>query len=829
MRNKNKGSSLITVVIIFSILITVGTALVSMTVGDYKMRTKESKRIENLYGSDSGLDVAYDIMVKTFDEAVKFGEFNARKLKIKAEKYSDESGLGPNVDSYKEAKNVLKRAISDIDKEHAKNHKNGTEKCSCKKEKNEAQEKFDEEVERLMEAEFQRCFKVFIKKDSDEVGSKEYIPDNVLGESICNHYYRNMKLEEENVGKDVVEKEDFSRINEVKFNEENSKPELFVCNNDKIDELKKITENDSEFTSIKNDFDGISYYSDNDNKGFHINVTSRFIDKGKNDNDVTKNNLRVLQTTYNIMVPDYKDIAFSDSTKKVQSNVSLNDKVMVVGRNMTVNQQNKIAIDGDIFVWGDTPKITNKVYDKYQGGINLKSCDIDFNGEVVTEKTFNIENDVKSNIYGNLYARNVYIGNLKGTPSENSSLTVKESKKENNKVNSEERGQVVIDNDITLKSKNTQVSIDNFYGINDKNIRYGECFHQSTEGTNERTSSSIIINGDEKSNIKINNKAYIMGVAHIDTDPEYQTGESTGVKGNYIAYATPLNNEENLKYYNPLQLLDEENISNKSKHFVDYWKDKLSDIKTGGIQLPNETYSVGAIVYKDKSGKIQVKDSNYRLDIDNKIKEKRLEYASKVYEMGKKLEKDLGERLYNTLGKPGKSDNPVNNLMELNNIPKDYDLESQKLNNEKAIFNKYSNKTIIIRGKNASSIYYNYESNVIADEEKIVLDADNREFNAFIAADGDVIIDGEVNFNGNIITKGNLIIQGNQEKNIKYDKELCDRIKASNDKLFYSVFGDYSDDENIDDDEPSLSNKDEIVVQYDLNKFIKTNIWRIIR
>ncbi|NFA43534.1 hypothetical protein EXM65_13335 [Clostridium botulinum] len=821
MRNKNKGSSLITVVIIFSILITVGTALVSMTVGDYKMRTKESKRIENLYGSDSGLDVAYDIMVKTFDEAVKFGEFNARKLKIKAEKYSEESGLGPNVDSYKKAKNVLKRAISDIDKDHAKNHKNGTGKCSCKKEKIEAQEKFDEEAERLTEAEFQRCFKVFIKKDSDEVGSKEYIPDNILGESICNHYYRNMKLEEENAGKDVVEKEDFSRINEVKFNEENSKPELFVCNNDKIDELKKITENDSEFTSIKNDFDGISYYSDNDNKGFHINVTSRFIDKGKNDNDVTKNNLRVLQTTYNIVVPDYKDIAFSDSTKKVQSNVSLNNKIMVVGRNMTVNQQNKIAIDGDIFVWGDTPEIANKVYDKYQGGINLKSCDIDFNGEVVTEKTFNIENDVKSNIYGNLYARNVYIGNLKGTQSENSSLAVKESKKENNKVNSEERGQVVIDNDITLKSKNTQVSIDNFYGINDKNIKYGECFNQSTEGTNERTSSSIIINGDEKSNIKINNKAYIMGVAHIDTDPEYQTGESTGVKGNYIAYATPLNNEENFKYYNPLQLLDEENILNKSKHFVNYWKDKLSDIKTGGIQLPDETYSVGAIVYKDKSGKIQVKDSNYRLDIDNKIKEKRLEYASKVYNMGKKVGMDWYDAPYDL-------PNPIDNIMDLKDIPTDYDLESQGLNNEKAIFNKENNKTIIIKGKNASSLYYD-DSNVIEQKDKIVINADNGELNAFIATNGDIIIDGEVNFNGNIITKGNLIIQGNEEKNIKYDKELCDRIKASNNKLFYAVFGYYSDDENIDDDEPSLSNKDEIVVQYDLNKFIKTNIWKIIR
>lgn len=97
MMKKNKGSSLITVVIIFSILITVGTALLSMTIGDYKMRTKESKRIENLYGSDSGLDVAYDIMIKTFDSATQFGDEEVKALKSK-----DGNPDSPNDTQYKE-------------------------------------------------------------------------------------------------------------------------------------------------------------------------------------------------------------------------------------------------------------------------------------------------------------------------------------------------------------------------------------------------------------------------------------------------------------------------------------------------------------------------------------------------------------------------------------------------------------------------------------------------------------------------------------------------------------------------------------------------------
>ncbi|WP_252232930.1 hypothetical protein, partial [Clostridium sp. ZBS15] len=79
---------------------------------------------------------------------------------------------------------------------------------------------------------------------------------------------------------------------------------------------------------------------------------------------------------------------------------------------------------------------------------------------------------------------------------------------------------------------------------------------------------------------------------------------------------------------------------------------------------------------------------------------------------------------------------------KLDNIPIDYDLESENSNNEKAIFNNEDNKTIIIRGKNASSIYYD-GSNVIEEKDKIVINADSGEVNSFIATNGNVIIDGE--------------------------------------------------------------------------------------
>lgn len=774
MKKKNKGSSLITVVIIFTILITIGTSLLSMTVVDYKLRTKESKRIENLYASDSGLDIAYDIMIKTVNCAIKFGDREVQALKSK-----DGNPDSPNDKLFKDYKDKI------YSWKHYNDGKDKDNKISNEKIKEEIN-KIKEKMEILINEEFRRTFKNFVYVNEDTInGSSEYKP-NKLKESIEYGKYVDSV--------NGIKEEDLV-CKEVEINSKRNTPKLSVEVFDpKIIDKEEI---------------------------YEINVTSTF-QTNKDNEDLIGTNMRKVQATYNIVVPDYKDVSFSESTSKSKNNVILNDKVMVVGRNMTVNERNKVEVNGDVFVWGDTPAIKNKVYDKYKGGINLKSCDIDFNGEVVTEKTFNIEDYVKSNIKGNLYARNVYLGNTNGNQCENSNFNVKESENVAEKDrNIKESGQVILDNDITLKSKNTNVNIEKFYGINDKNIKYGNNFNSSYK-SNERTSSSIIVNGDDRSNIIVNNKAYIMGVAHIDTDSEYKTGESTGIKGNYIAYATPLNDEEKLRYYKPLQLLDEDNVLEKSKHFTEYWKNKLSDINTGGIQLPEETYSVGAIVYRDKYGNIQIKDSSYTMEMESEINKKRLEYASKVYAMGKKVGMD-------SYDVSSDLPSPINSLMNLNKIPLDYDINDEIVNNEKAIFNNDKNKTIIIRGKNSSSNYYDNNSNLIHDENKIIIDVKSGEIDAVVATNGDVIIDGELNFNGNIITEGNLNIQGNEEKNIKYDKDLCERITSSNDELFYAVFSDFEEVENIETDETTLPSKDDLEVQYDLNKFLKTKLWKIIK
>lgn len=73
MKKKRKGSSLISVVLIFAVLFTLGTSIMAATVSDYKMRINQSKKVQNLYESESGLEKASKILEKWTDESITTG------------------------------------------------------------------------------------------------------------------------------------------------------------------------------------------------------------------------------------------------------------------------------------------------------------------------------------------------------------------------------------------------------------------------------------------------------------------------------------------------------------------------------------------------------------------------------------------------------------------------------------------------------------------------------------------------------------------------------------------------------------------------------------
>lgn len=67
---KKKGSAMLSVIIFTTAIITIAVGSLTVVANDYKMRINESKKVANLYGAESGLNMAYNVLIKVFDYAV---------------------------------------------------------------------------------------------------------------------------------------------------------------------------------------------------------------------------------------------------------------------------------------------------------------------------------------------------------------------------------------------------------------------------------------------------------------------------------------------------------------------------------------------------------------------------------------------------------------------------------------------------------------------------------------------------------------------------------------------------------------------------------------
>lgn len=79
IRKKKKGSTFVTVVVVMAIIFTTGTTILAVTANDYNMRINQSKKLQNLYEADSGLDVVENIIIKTSQEAIKYADKEVKK------------------------------------------------------------------------------------------------------------------------------------------------------------------------------------------------------------------------------------------------------------------------------------------------------------------------------------------------------------------------------------------------------------------------------------------------------------------------------------------------------------------------------------------------------------------------------------------------------------------------------------------------------------------------------------------------------------------------------------------------------------------------------
>lgn len=841
MKRKKRGETLILVIILFMFVVSVSTAMLSVVTANYKARVTESKRIENLYASDSGIDVAYNIIGKTFNAAAVYANVKVNQLKNTKSSGNDTSIYNTDYENINSDITQLKNRIEYIrncNSNHQLNDPKSPSEIEHEIAQKEALIKEDENLkEVLCNEEFKRAFKNFIKKheyksnetkydidedgeQQDRLGTDENAPDKLKYSIEHNEYISDVTA----IDNYLVQKVVFNILNK-----DNQTPKLDAT----VDERSSTSSYSSQGISKSDDDKGHYYdvsFTVYGEQYYDITVTSTFYTETENSSG-NQLNERKLKANYKMIVPNYKDIYFQNYSGQLNEYLATKDRALTIYGDMNVNEINGLTVNGEIFVNGsdNTQAIAeDRVNGKYYGGITIKnSGNVLFDGNVITRGTFNISNPTiadagtlppkaitikKNNTKDNkLYARNAYIG--KAGSNSTSSLA--------NVPCTLSVPDMVLDNDLTLNAENSQIDINNFYGINDNN----------DPSKKAKSSSSIIVNGNKGSKINITTSAYMMGTAHIATERDYQTAESGAVKGNYVAYSVKLNDAENIIYDKPLQVLDADQAA-KEKHFIDYWADKNPD--SGGITWPvdkNKIWSSGVLIYETAQGtdkKCEVVPSHFKEDLEHPggdIYNKREEFAQYAYKFGQSA---------NISDYDGSSMMGLTSFVKIDNIPSEYHLSDQNSKGEYAIFNnsKYTEngeyKEIQIIKSNDSQDSIDVDSDPKVIKIKVGSDGDGKYIlNAVITTGGKVSIAEGITIKGCIIAEGDLNINGSNVE-IDYAPDVIERVQAQNRETFKAVFGEgiLSSQDASGSSGNTGGTQD---LSYNLKNFLEDGTWRIIK
>ncbi|MDR3598287.1 hypothetical protein [Clostridium sp.] len=830
MKRKKQGAALIVVIIVFMFVFTVSTAMLSMVASNYKARVAESNRVKNLYASDSGIDVAYNIIGKTFDAAARYANLKVKKLQSLTKDSTDDEtsiynqdyiDMQNDIKDLEDAINSLEATSKDLDNWN-KNHPDEQKTQSGIQSdisQDEALIKEDEKLqEDLCNEEFKRSFKNFIKETTASqvqvVGKNETPPDKLIASIDSHSYVSGVSLDSTGNGNFDVESITFGIKDK---NGVSTSPNL----NAEISEATNVSENQNQTEGIQSTSNGHQYnvsFTVYGEQYYNITVTSSFYTQEVNGKTTDP---RQLQTTYRMLVPNYKDIYFQNSNGELNQYLATKDRALTIFGDMNINNVGALNVTGDIFVQGSADNTSiDRVYGKYFGGISLNnSGGVNFENNVITRGTFNIQNtttpaSIATDIGGNLYARNVYVGKVQGN---DSGLAGGPTSLKINK-------QVIINNDLALNADNATITIGDLYGINDEN-----------DNATAESSSSIIVNGNNNSSININNSAYLMGTAHIATVGDYQTAESGAVKGNYIAYSVPLHDTDKFAYYNPLQLLDADQAG-KEQHFIEYWSKDGNNADSGGIQWPVKdgkpnVWSIGAIIYETDenitiNGQTQKKrvviPSYYQAELElpnGDIYNKRLEFAQYAYKFGQNA--DIDDYNKGTV-------TSSNLLIDTSKIPSTYVLGNQQNKGEYAIFNGDKTKEIKITKSTSSNDGIDTTENDIINIQV----GNSGVLHSVIATAGKVSIEPGITIDGCIIAQGDLDIDGDSLTGdgvtINYDPEVIERVQAHNVDTFNAVFGS-SIVADTDNSTSSTSDTSGATTNYDLKNFLENKLWKILK
>lgn len=259
-----------------------------------------------------------------------------------------------------------------------------------------------------------------------------------------------------------------------------------------------------------------------------------------------------LSATFIIKTPGFDSVASVTQETITLSNALLNQGGVIVGGKLVLNNNTTMQIANDLTVLGGNE---NTAVELKKGAslVALKGSSSISNSRISIAKDIVLDGGTTLNTgYNPIYYRNLYVGDSDST----------------GEININFNGDVVAEDDLEINHEGTvninQVNGTNYYGFNDTN-------NKGPDSSSSMVVNSKVLNNKEISlgNLYLAGRAFIEGVLGTKNielkdsegntlkdehgnikyaDTTYKTGESIAVKGNYIAYQTPLFGDSNYMF-----------------------------------------------------------------------------------------------------------------------------------------------------------------------------------------------------------------------------------------------------------------------------------------
>lgn len=523
---KNSGAALTSVVVVFLIVIMIGAPLLGMVVYNYRFREYDSGIKEAEYKNEVIMD-----RISTIIKNEVIAAISAAKEDSTADIANITDTL---VNSYNSVYDEAVDEVGEFDKESGKLLNEDDVKGEIKN-------KFGNIVGSYDGVDTDSIVEILALDSAKDISNAQINDENlqIVCNSIFQRKYQNILIANlfeaiynDDEYDDLASNRSYGKNEQLAKDDETGKTKESSL---KIDSKYERSGKEYKYTYIKgNNSENIGQPIFGEDNKIEVGIESKY----KLNKTVP---LTTLSATYVIDTPDFNMISSIEQQTIALSNPTL-EYSLIVGETLEVNGD--LQVDGNVLARAngvikneeESREVGIKINDN--SSLSEKVGGIVSNGRIATSGDI-VMKPGSSLITGNnpIYYRNLYLGEPE------------KAAQSGEEVNVTFNGDVLAKDDleINLNSKVTvtQAQDKNYFGYNDEN----------DEGPD--SSSAIVVNSDPSyvgnvelslGNLYLAGRAFIDGVESISrfdnlgNNMIYKTGESISVKGNYVAYQTPLVN-----------------------------------------------------------------------------------------------------------------------------------------------------------------------------------------------------------------------------------------------------------------------------------------------